>query len=109
MERMITAEEILQELGAIGLSRPADCLYVKDGRVELKPEALEIPSGAAIAHMECTEKGWKIKFYDKLKALELLGEHFGLFRQIPSRQQEECNLLEAIMDATKEDLPSYDI
>lgn len=104
MGERTTAEEVLQELRAVGLSRPADCLCITDGRVELKPEALAQEAAAAIAYMECTDKGWKIKFYDKLKALEMLGDHFGLFREQPSRQQEECNLLEAIVEATKEDL-----
>ena len=99
-----TAMEALQELRAIGLSRATDCLYLKDGRVELRPEALEGEHGAAIAYMECTDKGWKIKFCDKLKALELLGEHLGLFREKTASQGEENNLLEAILDATKEDL-----
>ncbi len=101
-----TAGEVLQELRSIGLCRATDCLHIKDGRIELKPEALDGDNGAGIAYMEYTDKGWKVKFWDKLKALEMLGEHFGLFRERTAQAQEDCNLLEAILDATKEDLPS---
>ena len=98
------AREILQELRAIGLSRATDCLYIQDGKLELRPEVLEGERAAAIAYMECTDKGWKIKFCDKLKALEMLGEHLGLFREQSARGGEQSNLLEAIVEATKEDV-----
>lgn len=99
-----SSREVLQELRSIGLSRATDCLCIKDGRVELKPEALEGNNGAGIAYLECTDKGWKVKFWDKLKALEMLGDHLGLFREQASRQQEDCNLLEAILENTREDV-----
>lgn len=96
--------EVLQELRAIGLSRATDCLRLQDGKVELDPQVLENEKGAGILSLECTDKGWKLKFCDKLKALELLGEHLGLFREQALRQGENSNLLEAILDATKEEL-----
>ncbi len=104
-----TAGEVLQQLQSIGLSRAGECLQMKDGHLELRPEVLEGDAGAAIAYMECTDKGWKVKFYDKLKALELLGEHFGLFREHAAQSREDNNLLQAIVEATKEDVCVSDL
>lgn len=104
-----TSREVLQELRSIGLCRATDCLQIKDGKVELNPDILKGEKGAGILALECTDKGWKVKFCDKLKALELLGEHFGLFREHSFRETEDCNLLEAILDATKEDIPSDEV
>jgi hypothetical protein len=96
--------EVLQELRSVGLCRATDCLHIVNGKVELKPEALSGEKGAGILSLEYTEKGWKVKFCDKLKALELLGEHLGLFREHAAREGEGCNLLEAIVGATGEDV-----
>ena len=104
-----TAGEVLQELRSMGLCRATDCLHIVNGRVELKPEALEGEKGAGILSLEYTEKGWKVKFCDKLKALELLGDHLGLFREHTVRETENCNLLEAILDGTREELDTDDL
>ena len=104
-----TAGEVLQELRSVGLCRATDCLHIVNGRVELKPEALEGEKGAGILSLEYTEKGWKVKFCDKLKALELLGDHLGLFREHTVRETENCNLLEAILDGTREELEVDDL
>ena len=102
-------EEVLQELRSVGLCRAMDCLQIVNGKVELKPEALEGNRGAGILSLEYSEKGWKVKFCDKLKALALLGEHFGLFREQAVQEREECNLLEAILDSTGEALDVDDL
>lgn len=102
-------EEVLQELRSVGLCRATDCLQIVNGKVELKPEALEGNRGAGILSLEYSEKGWKVKFCDKLKALALLGEHFGLFREQAVQEREQCNLLEAILDSTGEALDVDDL
>lgn len=103
------AGEVLQELRSVGLCRATDCLHIVNGKVELRPEVLEEDKGAGILSLEYTEKGWKVKFCDKLKALELLGDHLGLFREHTVRETENCNLLEAILDGTGEDLEVDDL
>ena len=73
-------DAVLTELAAIGMTRATDVLSVENGQVTLKPSAqMDDTHAAAIASVEKTSGGFKIKFYDKLKALELLGSYFGMF------------------------------
>ena len=93
----LTQERIVEELVAIGFARATDILDVKDGQTLLKERA----DGTAIANLETTPKGVKVKFYDKLKALELLGKHLGMFDGTGT-EPEENNLLEAVLQAILE-------
>jgi len=104
-------EDVLTELAAIGLTRATDVLCIENGKVELKaPAQMGKTHGAAIASVEKTTGGWKIKFYDKLKALELLGTYLGMFGTGTGRREEEKNnLLEAILSSTQEALDTSDI
>lgn len=102
-------DQILTELAAIGLTRATDVLYIHDGQVELKDAGtMKAEHAAAIASVEKTSGGWKVKFYDKLKALELLGSHLGMFGN-GSREEERNNLLEAILASTEEVMDTRDI
>ena len=92
----LTENRILEELVAIGFARATDILEVRAGETVLKEGA----DGAAIANLEATAKGVKVKFYDKLKALELLGKHMGMFAGTGT-EPEENNILEAILQAIK--------
>lgn len=106
-------KQILDELAAISLTRATDVLFIQDGQVEIKsPGQIKKRHGAAIAAVEKTSAGWKIKFYDKLKALELLGEYLGMFGPDSDQEVEKNNLLEAILSSTQEgitlcDLPEF--
>ena len=107
----VLPQKIVSELAAIGLTRATDVLKLQDGEVVIKSEQdMAKHHAAAIAGVEKTSTGWKIKIYDKLKALELLGEYLGMFGPgAGQRQQEECNLLEAILASTQEEVNIGDL
>lgn len=104
------AEQIVTELAAIGLTRATDVLYIADGQVGIKtPEQMGKAHAAAIAAVEKSSAGWKIKFYDKLKALELLGDYLGMFGSGGGSPVQENNLLEAILSSTQEAIDTGDL
>ena len=106
MGRKISPERVLQELAAIAFARVPD--YV-DSEGNLKT-GLKPLQRAAIASVEKTSSGVKVKFYDKMKALELLGKHFGLFDGKENQgEKEDNNLLEAILQATRQEVDTDDL
>lgn len=105
---MISTDDIVEELAAIGFARVTDYLTVEDGELAMKDwKKLRKKERAAIASVEKTSSGLKFKFYDKMKALELLGKILGLFEG--GNVQEENNLLEAILAATREEVQTCDL
>ncbi len=104
--KKISPERVLQELAAIAFARVPDYMD-SDGTLKLGLKPLQ---GAAIASIEKSSAGVKVKFYDKMKALELLGKHFGLFEGKESQEnKEDNNLLEAILQATRQEVDTDDV
>ena len=96
----ITKEKILGELAAIGFARLPDFIAVNGGEMTVKDfHALTEEQGAAVASVEKGTGGLKLKFYDKLKALELLGKATGVFDGTAAK--EDNGLLEAILNSLK--------
>lgn len=101
-DTQITAGRILEELGHIAFARATDLIAVENGALTVADtEALTEDQACAIASVEKGSGGLKVRFYDKLKALELLGKAVGLFDG-EGRPQEDNGLLEAILEATKQ-------
>ena len=77
----ITAERVLQELAAIAFSDRTELAKVSSmGTVEFTPtDSLPDNAKKVIAGIEEGKYGTKITSYDKVKALELLGKHIGIF------------------------------
>ena len=98
-KKKVCPERIVEELAAIGFARVTDVLCIEDGELVVRPtDALSSQSQAAIASVERMSSGClKIKLYDKMKALELLGKHLGMFE---GKTEEENNREENILKVT---------
>lgn len=77
----ITQDRVLQELAAIGFARGTDYAQITDsGVVALTPtDRLNSQQKAAVTGIKETKEGVEVKLADKVKALELLGKHLGMF------------------------------
>lgn len=79
----ITQDFVLTELLKIAKANGTDFAVIgKGNRVSLIPTA-ELPpeKRAAVAAIKKGKNGVEIKTYDKIRALELLGKHLGLFEK----------------------------
>ena len=106
----ITPKKVVEELAAIGFARATNFLRVSEGELTVcDTDTLSKADRAAIASIERSSNGIKLKFYDKMKALELLGKYMGMFEGKDDGEENRNNLLEAILAATQEDVDTDDI
>ena len=65
---------------------------------------------AAIASIKEGKFGIEVKSYDKVRALELLGQHLGMFDSRTAQNQDrENNLLDRLLDGTEEEMNTDDL
>ena len=106
----ITPKKVVEELAAIGFARATNFLRVSEGELTVcDTDTLSKADRAAIASIERSSNGIKLKFYDKMKALELLGKYMGMFEGKDDGEENRNNLLEAILAATQEEVETDDI
>lgn len=94
----ITQDSVLRELAAIGFSKATDYASIAGPLVKLTPtDRLTEEQKKAVASIEQGNFGIKVKLHDKVRALELLGKHLGLFDGKGGQSVgRENNLLEAL-------------
>ena len=107
----LNGNAILEELRAIAMARATDFMAVREGTLEIRStDELTSEQAAAIASIERSTGGLKLKFYDKLKALELLGKYLGLFEARQSwLDGQENDLLQAIIESTAKEVDTGDL
>lgn len=77
----ITQDMVVHELGKIGFSIITDYLKIENNHVEFfDTDSIPQDKLSAIAEIKETNNGISFKLHDKLKALELLGRHLGMFK-----------------------------
>ena len=76
----ISADRVLRELARVAFADVTDFSYIEDGNVRLEDSsALSEDQRAAVAYIKEGVAGPEVRLYDKLKALELIGKHLGMF------------------------------
>lgn len=75
----ITQDRVVKELAAMAFAKATDYAQITSNGVALTPTAHLTPvQQAAITGIKETQSGIEVKL-DKIKALELLGRHLGMF------------------------------
>ena len=104
----ITPEALLFQLQAIATTDATDLIQVENGQLSVvDSQALTPAQKAAVAAIEKSTGGIKIKLYDKLKALELLCKLMGLGEA--ALAPADHGLLEAIRGSTGEVIDTHDL
>lgn len=108
--KKLSKESILDELVAIGFAKATDYLFIEGDRLCVRETgALTGRQAAAICQIEKTAGGIRVKFYDKMKALELLGKELGMFGGDAPPEDGTGGLMAAVLKATGEELDTDDI
>lgn len=76
----ITQDRVLKELATIGFFQITDFMKVEKGQLVVKDTSdVELENIPAISGIKATQFGLDVRFHDKVKALELIGEHLGMW------------------------------
>ena len=106
----VSPQKIIDELVAIAFARATDYLHTSGDTLVIR-DTDQLPSnaGAAIAGIEKSSTGLKVKFYDKLKALEMLGRCTGAFDKKQDPGANQNNLLDMLLKSTQGEVNTDDL
>ncbi len=77
----VSADRVLAELSRLGFSDIADVVSIKGGKVHVADtDSLSRDVRATISEISEGRDGLKVKFHDKVAALDKLGKHLGLWK-----------------------------
>lgn len=107
----ITQDMVIRELAAIGFAKASDYAQVTaSGRVRITPtEELSDVQRRALSGIKEGKFGIEVSSYDKVKALDLLGKHLGMFSERTTQQEPENDLVEKLLSGTGEDIDTDDL
>lgn len=78
---LVTQDKVVNELANIAFADISSFLKVENNQVEVfDTDSIQHEMLAAIAEIKEGNYGISIKLHDKLKALELIGRHLGMFK-----------------------------
>jgi len=108
----ITQERVIEELAAIAFANGTDFVTVtSSGLLHIKPtsqvDKQKLPAIAGIKYG--ANLGVEIKLHDKVRALELLGKHLGVFDSKGGSGEQENNIFDVIAQSTREEISTDDI
>ena len=108
----ITQDRVLRELAAIGFAKATDYAKVTEsGVVEITPTSqLTDDQRRAVSGIKEGKYGVEVSSHDKIRALELLGKHLGMFdARATQNQGKENNLLDRLVSGTEEEMSTDDL
>lgn len=96
----ISQDRVLKELAAIGFSKATDFVKItQSGVVQLTPtDTLGDEQKRAISSIKEGKFGVELRLHDKLRALQMIGEHIGMFTGKEAEQDdiEDDGLMSAL-------------
>ena len=103
----ITQERVIKELASIAFLDTTELVKVKGRRVMLtNTEDLTEGQRRAIASIKKGKNGVELSTYDKIKALELIGRHLGMFKdkvEVSGSVDAGLEKLSSILNQVKKD------
>lgn len=94
----ITADRVIREFAKIAFSNIKDVARWNASGSFVTLKAMEEVDGALIAEIGNTENGVKIKLHDKMKALEALAKHTGVYEERPASNVDVNLFVKALWD-----------